>query len=315
MALFNNISFKFGFFNGMSNWLTPSFWNSVGWNIFSGWNQMNVFGSMVQFPFVSSVFEYFPLGNIGFNSSGNFTPTVTNTQNLWNVPNYSGWGNFTSSVGNTQSFWNVPSYSNWGNIDTFTPAVSKKSSTPAAAKTNNTKASHGSSKKSNSSKLYSKGVTGRVDHSYVSLTRSQALAKAKNDSNLEDLSSKNNSGWQLKNTFATDIPFAKKGTAKILQKASEMTGIKLYVSSALGTAGSGKGSPHQTGNGYASHHNAENPKLDISYTTTSGASAIKGMSPEQFKEKLRATGLFSWILVEGDHLDVQIDPAAYKKYA
>ncbi len=313
MALFNNISFNFGFFNGMSNWLTPSFWNPVGWNIFSGWNQMNVFGSMMQFPFVSSVFEYFPLGNIGFNSRGNFTPAVTNTQNLWNTSNFSGWGNFTPV--NTQSFWSVPSYSNWGNIDAFTPTALKKSRSAAAAKTNNTKVSHGSSKKSNSSKLYSKGVTGRVDHSYVSLTKSQALAKAKNDSNLEDLSSKNNSGWQLKNTFETDIPFAKKGTAKILQKAYDMTGIKLYVSSALGTAGSGNGSPHKTGNGYASHHNAENPKLDISYTTTSGASAIKGMSPEQFKEKLRATGLFSWILVEGDHLDVQIDPAAYKEYA
>ena len=152
-----------------------------------------------------------------------------------------------------------------------------------------------------------------IDNTYANMNRSEALERAKTDRNLEDLRTKNYTGWILKNTFATDIPFAKKGTAQILQRAYELTGIKLEISSALGTNGNGKDtkSPHYKDNGYASHHNAENPKLDISYSSISGT----GMNGYDFAKKLYDTGLFNWVYVEGDHLDVQIHPDVYKKYA
>ena len=83
-----------------------------------------------------------------------------------------------------------------------------------------------------------------------------------------------------------------------------MVGEELVITSALGTAGtSTQGTPHEIG-GYVSHHNAENPKLDIDIRNPEHGIALK--------EKLQNTGYFSHILLESDHLDVQIDPSKFE---
>ena len=60
--------------------------------------------------------------------------------------------------------------------------------------------------------------------------------------------------------------------------------------------------PHKVTNNYCTHHNAENPKLDIK---TNGHAA-------KLRKKLIATGLFSRVSVEPDHLDIQIKAEVYK---
>lgn len=145
---------------------------------------------------------------------------------------------------------------------------------------------------------FSKNVSGSVNNSYLNLTKSAAFAKAKTDSNLEQL--KGGRNWSISEaSFRTDIPFAKKGTAAILDKVAAMTGENLVITSALGTGEANN--PHQK-SGYASHHNAENPKLDI---------RING-NAQAFAQKLKNTGYFSRVSVESDHLDVQIDPDKFK---
>ncbi len=141
---------------------------------------------------------------------------------------------------------------------------------------------------------------GKIDNSYILLSQKQAEEKAKNDSNLELL--KGGKNWSvLEKSFLTDIPYAKKGTGAILDKVANMIGEELIITSALGTGEAGN--PHQK-SGYASHHNAENPKLDIR-TTGNG---------NKLAEKLRSTGYFSRVSVEKDHLDVQIDSSKYKDF-
>ncbi len=145
---------------------------------------------------------------------------------------------------------------------------------------------------------FNKTVSGGINHSYINLTKSAAYSKAKTDSNLEEL--KGGRNWSISEpSFRTDIPFAKKGTAAILDKVAAITGENLVITSALGTGEAGN--PHVK-NGYASHHNAENPKLDI---------RING-NAQTFAQKLRNTGYFSRVSVESDHLDVQIDPDKFK---
>lgn len=147
---------------------------------------------------------------------------------------------------------------------------------------------------------YNYAGNGNINNGYLHLSKSAAYQKALNDSNLENLS---NGGrkWQISTaSFKTDIPFAKKGTGKILDEVASKTGCNLVVTSALGTGQAGN--PHQRG-GYKSHHNADNPKLDLSIPS--------GMSASAFEQKLRNTGYFSHILNEGDHIDVQIDPSKY----
>ncbi len=145
---------------------------------------------------------------------------------------------------------------------------------------------------------YKKNTSGVEDKSYLSLSKTEAYKKAEKDPNLEKLTG--GKGWSVsENSFKTDIPFAKKGTSKILEEVSKLTGEKLVITSALGTGQAHN--PHKK-SGYDSHHNAANPKLDI---------RAHG-NANQLAEKLRKTGYFSWVLSEGDHVDVQID---YKKFS
>lgn len=150
--------------------------------------------------------------------------------------------------------------------------------------------------------IYSKEVTGDVDNSYRNCTTiASAEEKAKTDTKLESLKN-GGKGWRIaEESFRTDIPYAKKGTGNILTKVSEEIGLELVVTSALGTGA--PNNPHKK-DGYKSHHNAMNPKLDISVPA--------GMTAETLANKLKGTGYFSHILAEGDHVDVQIDPDKYE---
>lgn len=151
-------------------------------------------------------------------------------------------------------------------------------------------------------KTYSLKVSSsEVDNSYLKYkTKSAAESAAKNDPRLEKLTG--GKGWSVADTFRTDIPYARKGTSEILELVSEKIGRDLVITSALATGV--KGSPHQVG-GYASHHNAENPKIDIDANGDA----------DKLAAELRATGLFSHVLAEGTHVDVQISPEAYAEYA
>lgn len=154
----------------------------------------------------------------------------------------------------------------------------------------------------NSPKINKTKRTQKIDNSYVSLTKTQAAQKASEDKNLERLNGGKN--WSIaQNSFITDIPYAKKGTGAILDKVSEMLGGEnLVITSALATGEAGN--PHKK-SGYDSHHNAENPKLDI---------RLNGNAYDM-AARLRSTGYFSRVDVEKDHLDVQIDPAKYERFS
>ena len=142
----------------------------------------------------------------------------------------------------------------------------------------------------------SKSISVSSNLSYSTLSISDAIKKADNDKNLEKLTS--GKGWYVdKNSFKTDIPYAKKGMSDFLTKVCKETGLTLRITSALGTGTAGN--PHVKG-GYASHHNADNPKLDFGKTD--------GVSLATMASKLKATGYFSRVENEGDHLDVQVKP-------
>lgn len=166
-------------------------------------------------------------------------------------------------------------------------------------KTNN-KASTKSIKKTKNTNNNKKQVQqGNVSHRYLQWSKNEAEQHAKRDKNLEHLNGGRN--WSVANTFFTDIPYAKKGTSIILDKVASILGEKLVITSAVGTGE--PNTPHIKYNGYKSHHNAENPKLDI--RTNGNANA--------FAARLKSTGYFSHVLAEGDHIDVQIDPAKYRE--
>jgi hypothetical protein len=150
-------------------------------------------------------------------------------------------------------------------------------------------------------KSVSDNLSKKVDTSYSKLTREKALVKAKNDSRLERLDG--GDGWSIsENSFVTDIPYARKFTGAILSFVSSLIGENIVVTSALGTRGTkGKRTPHKISENYCTHHNAENPKLDI---RTNGNS-------KKLRKKLIATGLFSRVSAEPDHLDVQIKNEVY----
>ena len=151
-------------------------------------------------------------------------------------------------------------------------------------------------------KTQGKNNTKKVDTSYSKMNRDKALKKAQKDSRLEEL--KGGDGWSIsKESFITDIPFAKKFTGKILSIVSKIIGEHITVTSALGTGGAnGRKTPHKVSQNYCTHHNAENPKLDIK--TNGHASKLR--------KKLIATGLFSRVAIEPDHLDIQIKAEVYR---
>ena len=142
-------------------------------------------------------------------------------------------------------------------------------------------------------------------HIYASLSKSEAEARAKKDSNLEELTG--GEGWIVSDaSFENDIKFAKKGTGALLTRAAKEAGVSLTVTSALGT----KFSPHDKKiSGTASHYNENNPKLDL-------GGGLSHAQAEELKNKLIATGLFSRVAVESDgntsHLDVQFADSAYE---
>ncbi len=140
----------------------------------------------------------------------------------------------------------------------------------------------------------------KINNKYISLSKDEAEKQAEKDSNLERLTG--GKSWSVSaKSFKTDIPFAKKGTSAILEKVSNIIGEEIVITSALGTGH--PNNPHKK-KGYDSHHNADNPKLDI---------RICG-NPKDFAAKLDATGYFSHILIEKDHLDVQIDPSKFTNF-
>ena len=314
MALVRNISVNIGFPFGLNNWFTPilPFCNPMrSWGVFNFFNIVDCFSALKRNNYRYST-------QMLSANTPIFQSLPTQNQDDFNINN-SVWSNFKFDFSNYTASPNIDSFVFAGTKGTKTNGTEPKTSTTTETevsdmqKTNNSsksKTTSGRPTVSNTRKLRSKGKGGKINYLYKNMSRSQALSAAKRDNNLEDLREKKYTGWKLKQTFGTDIPFAKKGTSDILQKVYEITGIKLEISSALGTNGNGSGSPHK-GMGYASHHNAENPKLDISYSSIAG----KNMDGYKFADILWNTGLFSWIYVEGDHLDVQIDPDAYSKYA
>lgn len=239
----------------------------------NSWNNVSLFNCCNSFNFPTFNFSNFNLFNNGFNWNNFFNWNTTfnwNNNTSWN--NTLNWNNFTSFT----NFNTTPAFGNY-NLN--------------SNRLNSTNAEQNRIFKSN--------------HAYANLTRSEALNKAQNDSNLEKLTGGN--GWSVSSSsFSNDIPYARKGTGTILSKVSNMIGENLTITSALGT----KNSPHAKGNGYASHYNSSNPKLDIG----GGLSPSKAYS---LKTKLLNTGYFSRVEVETHgntaHLDVQIKDSAFQK--
>jgi hypothetical protein len=203
-------------------------------------------------------------------------PKLFNTLGVNNASNF----NF-----NTPAIWNGTGMSN--------------SYTPPASTTSNSSSQRSTSQSTSSGRA--------CNYKYARLSRSAALTEAAKNPNLEKLSGGN--GWSVSNnSFANDIPYARKGTSAILSKAAAQIGQNITITSALGT----KTSPHVKSTGYASHYNETNPKLDIG----GGLSHHKALA---LQKKLLATGYFSRVSVESDgatsHLDVQIKESAYTNLA
>ena len=150
--------------------------------------------------------------------------------------------------------------------------------------------------------------SGTGNNKYLKYKNTKDAANAaKNDPNLENISG-GGSHWAIsENSFKTDIPFAKKGTGQILDIIWSKLNIKgkLTITSALATGA--PGSPHVVSSN-KSHHNADNPKLDILYPKE------YANNHAGFKKLLDSTGLFSHTLAEGDHIDVQISAETYQKF-
>ena len=142
----------------------------------------------------------------------------------------------------------------------------------------------------------------KVDNSYSRLSKQKVNNKAKNDPRLEKL--RGGKGWSVDEaSFRSDVQYARKYTGKILTYIAEVTGADIVVTSALGTGDARN--PHQK-RGYSSHHNAENPKLDLK---------AENMSLAKLQKKLLETGFFCRVSRERTHLDVQIKPEVYMAYA
>lgn len=262
--IFQNLNMNY--FSGFNNWFFPSFGMFEQFTMPTlNWNMPSLFS-----------FNTFPT----INFSNFFSNNIWNNQSLFNFSN------------NTQATIDYSNYS-WNNYN-FAPIFT----TPPTNTTNSTNIVK--KKTSSQNANYSKNVSGNTNNTYSTLSKNAAMEKALNDNNLEDLSHGGNR-WNIsKASFRTDIPFAKKGTGRILDKVAAEIGCNLIVTSALGTGD--PGNPHQR-SGYSSHHNAENPKLDLGIPS--------GMTSAQFAQKLKNTGYFCRVSPEKDHIDVQIDPAKY----
>ena len=132
------------------------------------------------------------------------------------------------------------------------------------------------------------------------LSRSEAIKKVKLDKDYEDLS-KGGKNWKIApGAMVNDIPFARAGVGKLL----DATGIKgLEITGAMGT----KNSPH-AGKGTGKGHYS-GTKLDIS---TRGKSRKE---IESLANQLMQSGIFSEVLVENDHIDVQFKKSSLSPFA
>lgn len=147
---------------------------------------------------------------------------------------------------------------------------------------------------------------------YASLSREEALKKAKNDPNLEELvtttSSKGHKVIISSVDFENDIPYAKKGTMEILLKVADEIGKDITVTSALGTSSS----PHSGKEDQTGHYDPINPKIDFGGNLTSEEA-------NKLKEALEATGHFEFVDKEDHgttaHLDARIDKKSYEALA
>ena len=138
---------------------------------------------------------------------------------------------------------------------------------------------------------------------YATLSRSEALTRAQNDSNLERL--RGGARWTISNaSFKNDIPFAMKGVNNFLDRLTSEIGENLTVTSALGT----KNSPHARN---AGHYDPINPKLDF-------GGGLSYSEANRIASKLRNTGYFSNVLVKTHgntaHIDVKIKESAIRDF-
>ena len=290
MGIFDNFNLNFNF--GANNWFTPSF-----------------YFPQFTFPSFNNVWSGF---NFSF-SDWKF-PTIDYSVFTWNRPvNFSSYAFnpyppiYTQTFTPMQSIFTeiaspAPATSSFGGsfFDLSLPKITAPKITPPAIKPSDTPPV--AAKPSKPRRNRKSTPQGTIKNDYIDLNVAQAEKKARTDENLENLQElSKGKKWSISaGSFKTDIPYAKKGTAEILDKVTEMIGEEIVITSALAT-GHPK-NPHKK-SGYDSHHNSENPKLDI---RTRGNSA-------NLAEKLRKTGYFSWIYPEGDHLDVQIDPKKYNE--
>lgn len=135
---------------------------------------------------------------------------------------------------------------------------------------------------------------------YLCYTTTKAAAEAAdNDPSLEKL---NDNNWITisSHNFKTDIPYAKKGAMSIMTEVAKLLNTKLTITSALATGH--PRNPHAKATDH-SHHNANNPKLDLAIPA--------GMTDREFATKLHNTGYFANVIPERDHVDVEIDPKKF----
>lgn len=201
--------------------------------------------------------------------------------------------NFSGNYGNFDTFSYSGSYSNYGGYNNFNSFG------------NWTFGSPGNTNNSNGTKGKNIKPLGDITFKYANMSRDEALKAAAHDSNLEKLTG--GDSWSVSTaSFQNDIPYAKKGTAELLNRVCNDCAItNLVVTSALGT----KDSKHKSGSSPASHYNELNPKLDF-------GGGLSHADAEDLKTKLKRTGLFSRVEIEDhgktSHLDVQFSDAAYK---
>ena len=158
------------------------------------------------------------------------------------------------------------------------------------------------------------GKTDNGDNiNYASLSREEALEKAKNDPNLEELvtttSSKGHKVIISSVDFENDIPYAKKGTMEILLKVADKIGKDITITSALGTSSS----PHAGKEDQTGHYNPTNPKLDFGGGLTTAEA-------EELKTALENTGYFEFVSNPEKHgatahLDTRIKEESYEALA
>lgn len=237
------------------------------------------------------------LGNQNFNVSINYnsSPWLGGVSGF--TPNWFNFDNNYNSIGfpNFNFDWSSVKF----NMPTYTPSISYKSE-----KHNKT----GNIEKNN--KISKRGKYENGARDFGTMWRDEALIAAKNSKFLENIES-GGKGWTLHHeSFTTDIPYARKGTKAILDKVYEQTGIRMRITSALGTKGRNNSirSPHSGAGDYltSSHFYEANPKIDIC--------AVDGNN-KRLAEKLNATGLFDRVSLESDHIDVRIKDGAYSQFS